>query len=293
MSQEQLTRLVRLLKDNERPKNPVVGEMRARMEELGEKFPPPDDAVVQRVFVNGLSAEWVVAPGADDTRTILYLHGGGYVQGSPYTHRNLAYHFSKEASARVLVLDYRMAPEHPFPAAVDDAVSAWRWLLAQGNPPARLALAGDSAGGGLAVSAMVSLRYLGLPLPAACVCISPWADLEGTGESVITKADEDPMVTAQGLQWYAKLYLDGADPRAPLASPIYADLTGLPPLLIQVGSAEILLDDASRLAAAAGSKADLRVWQDMVHVWHLFQPMLAEGGEAIAEAGKWLQERWT
>ena len=296
MSREQLTKLVGLLRERQasRPTPMLVGPMRAGMELLGSNFAPPKDCVAERVFVPTTSAEWVHAPGASAARVVLYLHGGGYVQGSPHTHRNLAYQLSKQADARVLVLDYRMAPEHPFPAAIDDAVSAWRWLLEAGCDPDHMTIAGDSAGGGLTVSTQVQLRNLGLPLPATSVCISPWVDLQGSGESIVTKADVDPMIDKSILDWFAHHYLAGANARAPLASPMYADLRGLPPMLIQVGSAEALLDDANRLAAAmaaAGSEATLRVWEDMVHVWHLFQPMLSEADEALAEAGSWINSR--
>lgn len=296
MSAEQLEKLVALLieRQADRPDPPAPGPMRALMEMLGTRFAPPEDAIAERTFVNGLPAEWVSAPGANEQRAVLYLHGGGYVQGSPNTHRNLAYNLSRASGARILVLDYRMAPEHPFPAAVVDAVSAWRWLLAQGLAPDAMAIAGDSAGGGLSVAAQVQLRAEGLPLPATSVCISPWVDLEGTGESMTTKADVDPMVGKAVLDWFAGAYLAGAHVRAPLASPLYADLRGLPPMLIQVGSCETLLDDSTRLAdvaRAAGVDVDLRVWQNMIHVWHLFQPMLAEGGEALDEAGGWIKAR--
>src|SRR5690606_5447385 len=165
--------------------------------------------------------------------------------------RNLGGRISKAANCRVLSLDYRLAPEHPFPAAVDDAVTGYRWLLDQGIRPDRIAIAGDSAGGGLAAATLVALKDRGEPMPAAGVCLSPWVDMEGTGESMTSRAALDPMVQKDGLKDMASLYLDGADPRSPLAAPLYADLSGLPPLLIQVGTAETLYDDATRLAEKA------------------------------------------
>lgn len=294
MSQEQLAKLTEILRARVREKPYRAGPMRAEMELLGDRFTPPEDAVVQRTFTGGINAEWVSAPNVDEERAILYFHGGGYVLGSPHSHRNLAYHLSNYASAPVLLLDYRMGPENPFPAAVHDAVTAWRALLAQGYLPKKLGIAGDSAGGGLAVAAQVQIRSEGLPLPAASVCISPWTDMEGTGETVKSKAEEDPMVKEDVLLWMAKQYLGDANPKAPLASPIYADLTGLPPMLIQVGGAEILLDDANRLAARAeanGVDVTLKVWANMVHVWHLFQPILSEGDDGLAEAGAWFNAR--
>jgi acetyl esterase/lipase len=225
---------------------------------------------------------------------VLYFHGGGYVIGSINTHRALGAGVSRAAKARVLVLDYRLAPEHPHPAAVDDAVSAYRWLLQQGISPKRIALAGDSAGGGLVVATLVALRDQGEKLPAAGVCISPWIDLECLGESMTSKASVDPMVQKEGVLQLAALYLGGQSPRTPLAAPLYADLSGLPPLLIQVGTAETLLDDASRLAERA-RKAGVEViydpWEGMIHVWPLFAPMLDEGKQAIDKFGAFIEKK--
>jgi acetyl esterase/lipase len=193
----------------------------------------------------------------------------------------------RAAKAWSLALDYRLAPEHPFPAAVEDAVAGYRYLLSRGIRPGRIAIGGDSAGGGLVVAAMLAIREAGLAQPACGWCISPWVDMEGIGESMSSKAAADPMVQREGLLEMARLYLNGADPRSPLAAPIYADLRGLAPLLIQVGAAETLLDDAIRLAKGAGAadvRVDLQVWPEMVHVWHLFHPELKAGLRAI-EAG--------
>jgi acetyl esterase/lipase len=176
---------------------------------------------------------------------------------------------------------------------VEDSVAAYRWLLGEGYDAGNIAIAGDSAGGGLTVAAMVQLRYLGLPMPGAAVCFSPWVDLEGIGESMDANAEIDPMVQREGLAFMAGAYLGGLDPRAPLAAPLYADLQGLPPTLIQVGSAETLLDDATRLAGktrAAGVDAQLDVWEDMIHVWQLFAPILPEGQQALAQAGEFIKK---
>ena len=248
-----------------------------------------------RVDAGGVPAAWVEAPGADAGRVMLYLHGGGYVIGSIDTHRELAGRLSQAAAARVLILDYRLAPEHPYPAAVEDAAAAYRWLLADGGAvPARTVIAGDSAGGGLTVAAMLALRDAGDPLPAAGVCLSPWVDMEGIGASMTAKVDVDPMVRREGLVRMAGLYLNGADPRTPLAAPLYADLSGLPPLLIHVGTAETLLDDATRLserARAAGVDVTLESWDDMIHVWHLFAPLLPEGQQAVERVGDYVRQR--
>jgi len=273
-------------------KAPDTKSMRAVMEEMSA-FPSAGDTKCTPVSAGGVPAEWVAAPGAAEDRAVLYLHGGGYVMGSINTHREMAARLSRAAGARVLVLDYRLAPEHPFPAAVDDATAAYRWLLAQNLKPARVAVAGDSAGGGLALATLVAIRDAKLPLPAAGVCISPWTDMEGTGGSMTTKAKVDPVVQKDMLLNMAKLYLGQKDPKTPLAAPLHADLRGLPPLLIQVGASETLLDDATRVAErakAAGVKVDLEVWDEMIHVWHLFAPMLPEGQQAIEKAGKFVRE---
>ena len=239
-------------------------------------------------------AEWLVPPSARDDVVLLYLHGGGYVIGSPRSHRHLAAALARAARARALVLDYRLAPEHPFPAAVEDAVLAYRWLAEQGIRPARLVIAGDSAGGGLTVATLVALRERGLALPAAGVCISPWVDLTCSAPSYAKNAAADPIVRPALVSEMARAYLAGADPRTPLAPPLYADLRGLPPLLIHVGSDEVLLDDAAGLAErarAAGVDAALEIAPRMVHVWHWFLPMLPEAQTAVDAIGAFIDAR--
>jgi epsilon-lactone hydrolase len=293
MRSNALTDLITLLTSRPRPAHPTPAEMRLGFEILGSRLPPSDDVTCAAVHAGGVQAEWVQASNAVAERVILYLHGGGYVIGSIATHRGLAGRLSQAAAARVLLVDYRLAPEHPFPAAVDDATGAYRWLLAQGIAPARLVMAGDSAGGGLTIATLVALRDAGVPLPAAAVCLSPWIDLEGRGDSVTTKAAADPLVQKDMLLQLGAWYLAGADPHTPLAAPLYADLRHLPPLLIQVGTAEILLDDATRLAEkaiAAGVKVTLEPWEDMIHVWQLFAPMLPEGQQAIERIGVFVQQ---
>jgi acetyl esterase/lipase len=294
MSQQQLQALIEQLKANPVLGQPSVEAVRAGFEQMGALFPVPADVEREPVTAGGVKAEWLTAAGAVRDRAVLYLHGGGYVIGSINTHRALGGGVSRAAKARVLVLDYRLAPEHPHPAAVDDAVSAYRWLLQQGISPRRIALAGDSAGGGLVVATLVALRDRGEKLPAAGVCISPWIDLEALGESMTTKAAVDPMVQKDGVLQLAALYLAGKSPRTPLAAPLYADLSGLPPLLIQVGTAETLLDDASRLAERA-RKAGVEVvydpWEGMIHVWPLFAAMLDEGKQAIDELGAFIEKK--
>lgn len=246
------------------------------------------------VEAGGVSAEWSVADGADQDKVILYVHGGGYVMGSAGSHRDMTGRLSQAAGARVLSLNYRLAPEHPFPAPVDDSVAAYRWLLGQGIQASNIAIAGDSAGGGLALAALIAIRDAGEPVPAAGIGISPWVDMEGTGESMTTRAAVDPVVQKEGLLGMANLYLGGADPKNPLAAPLHANLAGLPPLLIQVGDAETLLDDATRITERA-RKADvdvtLKIWDEMPHVWHLFAPILPEGQRAIEEIGTFFKEQ--
>ena len=271
----------------------TVHEMRASMEAMTASAPPPEAATCEPTDAGGVPAEWVTADeAASSDRAIVYLHGGGYCLGSLNSHRNLAANLSRAARARILNVDYRLAPEHPFPAAVEDATAAYRWLLSTGVDPARVVIAGDSAGGGLTVATLVALRDAGDPLPAAAVCLSPWVDMEGIGESMKTKAEADPIIQAEGLLKLAKAYLGDADPRTPLAAPLYADLSGLPPLLIQVGTAEVLLDDATRLAErarAAGVDVTLEPWEDMIHIWQFFAAMLPEGQQAIDRIGEFMR----
>src|SRR6516225_7754193 len=250
------------------------------------------DLAVEPVTANGVRAEWTSTPQDDRDAALLYVHGGGYVIGSLDSHRHLVSEAGRAAKAWSLALDYRLAPEHPFPAAVEDAVSGYRYLLSRGIRPERVALAGDSAGGGLVVAAMLAIREAGLPQPACGWCISPWVDMEGVGETMTSRAAADPLVDKTRLVMLAQLYLNGADPRSPLAAPIYADLSGLAPLSIQVGAAETLLDDALRLAKTAGAadvRVDLQIWPEMIHVWHLFHPELIAGLRAIEQGGSFVR----
>jgi monoterpene epsilon-lactone hydrolase len=275
-----------------RPRPPELAERRKRLDALGAQYPLAADVHVEPVDANGVAAEWTSTPVADATRAILFLHGGGYVSGSLDSHRHMIAQAGREARARTLALDYRLAPEHPFPAALDDALAGYRFLLAQGLAPDHIAIAGESAGGGLAVATLVSARDTGLPLPACAWLSSPWVDLEVTGGTITTKASVDPLIQKPYLLELAEAYLAGADPRTPLASPLYADLKGLPPLLIQVGAAEILLDDAVRLARAAGAadvRVTLEIWPDMIHAWHLFYQQVAAGRRALANVGTFIR----
>lgn len=297
MATTELDKVLGLIKEQWGDKKPSLEEMRTGLDMLGVAFPAHDDLVYEDIDAGGVPALAISGGGDDEEHgTVLFLHGGGYCLGSPKSHCDLASRICKAASARVLSVDYRLAPENPFPASVEDATTAYEWLLSEGLPPEAIVVAGDSAGGGLTVAMLVALKERGTALPAAAVCISPWVDLEGLGESMTTKADVDPMIQRDGLVGMGKLYLGGADARTPLAAPLYADLSGLPPLLIHVGSCETLLDDALRLtekARAAGVDVELDVWEDMFHVWHIYAPMLTEGQEAIDRIGEFVRARIT
>lgn len=294
MPNVQIDQIRTLLKEN-----PVVvpgaalEDMRKGLDAMGNMAPRLQDVSAEVVDAGGVDAEWFTPAGGDAERVLLYVHGGGYVMGSVQSHRAMLERLAKACGCRVLALNYRLAPEAPFPAAVDDAVAAYRWLITNGTPNTRIAIAGDSAGGGLTLATLVALRDAGDPLPACAVPISPWTDMEGSGASMQTRADVDPMVQKEPLLELAAVYLGGADPKSPLASPLHADLSGLPPLLIQVGDCETLLDDTTRLESklkAAGVDATIEVWDEMIHVWHLFAPMLDKGQEAIDRVGQFVTQ---
>ena len=275
-----------------RPRSDDYRQRRRDIDARGLAYGLAADVAVEPATANGVRAEWTFTPNDDRNAALLYLHGGGYVIGSLDSHRHLAAEAGRAAGIAALALDYRLAPEHPFPAAVDDALAGYRFLLARGIMPGRVALAGDSAGGGLVVALMVAIRDAGLPQPACGWCISPWVDMEAIGETMASKAEADPTVQRAGIRDMAKLYLNGADVRSPLAAPLYADLAGLAPLLIQVGACETLLDDAIRLARLAGAadvRVDLQVWPEMIHVWHLFHPELDAGLNAIEAGGAFVR----
>lgn len=274
------------------PRPAGLAERRARIESLGASYSLPPDVLVEPVDAQGVPAEWTSTPAADGARVVLFLHGGGYVSGSLKSHRHMVAQAGREARARTLAIDYRLAPEHPFPAALDDALTGYRFLLASGIAPARIALAGESAGGGLALATALSLREAGLPLPGCLWLSSPWVDLALTGASLESKASVDPLLSRAYLAELASLYLNGADARGPLVSPINADLAGLPPMLIQVGSAETLLDDSVRLAEGAGAAdvaVHLEIWPRMIHAWHLFYQDVADGRRSLASAGSFIR----
>ena len=268
-----------------------VEKKRAKLEALGRKFKPSTKLQLAAVFADSVSAEWIVPSDAFTDRVILYLHGGAYNRGSINSHRSLVANIADAAQSRALVIDYRLAPEDPFPAAVEDAMIAYRWLLANNISPDQIVVVGDSAGGGLTLSMLVALRDAGEPLPVAAVCLSPWTDLAITGKSWSTKAKVELILDSKEVPKSAQLYLGNANPHTPLASPLYADLRGLPPLFIQVGTDEIMLSDSIRLAErakTAGVDVNLEVWEGMFHVWHFAASVLPEGRQAIDRIGKFI-----
>ena len=270
-----------------------VEEARQMYDKAQYVFALPDGVEVEEAEIGGIAAE-IVTPSACGAGTFLYFHGGGYAIGSPVSHRHLVGALAAASRTRAIALDYRRAPESPFPAAVDDALAGYRGLLDAGIDPRSIVLGGDSAGGGLTVATLVAIRDAGLALPAAAVCISPWTDLTNEAESYRTHAERDPLVFQEDIGRWGAAYLAGTDPRNPLASPLHADLAGLPPLLIQVGSEEVLLDDSTRLAErceASGVEATLEVWDGMIHVWHWFGEYLDEAGSAVRRIGEYVSAR--
>jgi monoterpene epsilon-lactone hydrolase len=289
----QLDHVISLIRARATAPRKSLEEDRVSYETMLSAMTVDDDIWTERIGAGGVPAECIAAPGANPAVVMLYLHGGGYVLGSIRTHRVMLAYLARACQGKVLGLDYRLAPENPFPAPVDDTLAAYRWLLAQGYDHRQIVLAGDSAGGGLVVAAMVVMRYVGEPLPAAGVCLSPWVDMEATGQSFVTNAASDPSVAKDRIVRMAGIYLAGKSPQAPLASPIHADLRGLPPLFVQVGSIETLLDDAKALTAraqAAGVSVECEVWEDMPHVWHHFAPILPESQQAIARIGEFVRK---
>jgi monoterpene epsilon-lactone hydrolase len=269
-----------------------IVEARIHYDSLGP--PIASDIDVKPLAIGTVAAQLLRPPLADDDRALLYLHGGGYVFGSLQSHGGMVAEIARAARCGALQLDYRRAPEHPFPAAVEDARSAYLFLLEDGYRPDRIALVGDSAGGGLVLATLVALKQIGAELPGAAVCISPWVDMLASGESYETRLEIDPLVQRKVVDEVTRLYLNGQDPRTPTASPLYADLAGLPPLMIQVGEREILFSDAKMLAQKAreaGIEVQFEEWSDMFHVWHLHYRSLSDGREAIGRIGKFVLDK--
>jgi epsilon-lactone hydrolase len=254
----------------------------------------PQGVGIQSVQADGVPVEWVIPPNVSALPVILYLHGGAWTLGLYNGHRNMVAYICLAASCRALVVDYRLAPENPFPAALEDCVSAYRWLLKNGTSPQQIVIAGDSAGGNLTLTTLMTLRDAGDPLPAAAVCISPMTDLTGQGQSFNT--NHDPLLTSRFALTMARLYAGNQDPCLPLISPHFGNLKNLPPLLIHVGEDEILLSDAQQLAEnarSAGVNVNLVIWEKMWHVWHTYIPYLPEAQQAVDELGSFIRESLT
>lgn len=293
MPSAELTKVIEILQGMWTSDTVDVAAGRARLEVAASLFERPSDVRYEPVDAGGVPAEWTIAPNADAERTLVYFHGGAYTAGGIGSHRALATELSRQAGVRVLNVGYRLAPEHPHPAAVEDAVSVARFV-AKSVAPERTAFGGDSAGGGLTIAALVALRDAGDRLPAAAVVLSPWTDLSFSFASIQSRAAEDPMVRLPQLAASRDCYVAGGDPKAPGVSPVFANLAGLPPLLVQVGTAEILLDDSRELAERAkraGVEATLEVWDDMIHVFQAFFPLLPEAREAIERIAAFLRAR--
>lgn len=294
MSKQEMDAVIQLLNANQAEGDPTVEEQRAGMEALAGSFPLPEGAQQRAETIAGVPCEWQSVDGAKDDAVLLYFHGGGYVIGSVNTHRGLVTGFSGASGITGLSVDYRLAPENPFPAAVEDAVSVYHALLEQGRDPSKIAIGGDSAGGGLSLALLLAARERGLPQPACAALLSPWSDLRIVAKAYESRKDSDPMVRKDGISAMAAHYLGDTDPTNPLASPILADLSGLAPMMIHVGDREVLLDDSVDLAARAeeaGVDVTLKVWPDMIHVFQAFYPMVEEARQSIAEMGAFIAEK--
>jgi len=292
MDDSEIDAICALLSSKPRPVGWV--QRRQRLDEVGSIWPVADDVNLELVDLGGVSGEWSIAPGSDATRVLIFFHGGGYCSGSILSHRRMVTEAGRAAGTRTLAVGYRLAPEHPFPAALDDALTVWRYVQNQGVAAKHIAIGGDSAGGGLTVALINRLRNAREELPGCAWLVSPWTDLTMSGETLTTKDAIDPIIHKGYLGELADAYLPaGMDRKDPQISPLYADLKGLPPTLIQVGSAETLLADATRFAAAAGAAdvpVTLEIWPHMIHAWHLWNAHLEPGRRALANAGSFIRE---
>jgi acetyl esterase/lipase len=291
MARSEIDAVRELLSSKPRP----VGwpERRRRINEVGGVWPVADDVELTAVDVNGIPGEYSIVPGSDPSRMLMYFHGGGYCSGSIQSHRRLVTEAGRAARMRTLAIEYRLAPEHPFPAAHEDALTAWRFLRNQGIPAAHIATGGDSAGAGLTLALISRLRDAHEDLPACAWLISPWVDLTMSGSTLASKAAVDPLIHKEYLNELADAYLGAdMDRKDPRVSPLYGDFGNFPPLLIQIGSNETLLDDATRLAARAGAAdvaVTLEIWPQMIHAWPLWNAHLEDGRRALANAGSFIR----
>jgi acetyl esterase/lipase len=267
---------------------------RQLLEAMGSQSEMPAGVDIVRGELAGSTCEWLIGPGCSRDAALLHLHGGGYVMGSCSSHRAISARAGMACGIQAILPEYRLAPEHPFPAAVDDAVAAYRALLAQGIAPRRIALLGDSAGGGLVMATLLALREAKIELPGAVVLLSPWLDMTMSGDSLRTRAEADPWLSPEALEPFSRLYRGERNPAEPWLSPLFAELAGLPPILIQVGDQEILLSDSTRMAERArqaGVDVELEVWDELWHVWHLFAPTLPEANQALERIGTFVRSK--
>ena len=286
--------LIRAMREQALDGNPTIEQQRAAGEGFGAMTGEPVGVIYEWTTANGVPALWAIPEEGADDRVLQYMHGGGYIIGSVASHQRLVGHLATAVGCRALSVEYRLAPEHPHPAAVTDSLAVYRWLLDQGFAPQRIAISGDSAGGGLAVATLLAIRDAGLPQPAAAVPMSPWVDLEGTGDSMKAMADLDLLIGEIALKTTAEHFLGGQSAQDPLAAPLHADLTGIAPLYIQVGGHETLLDDSTRLAtraAAAGVDVRLDVFPEMQHVFQMAVGNVPEADDAVARIGAYLRPR--
>lgn len=292
MDQNEIEVIRALLASKPRPVD--WAERRRRLDEVGSVWPIADDVEISMVDIDGVPGEWSIVPGSDASRALLFFHGGGYCSGSILSHRRMVTEAGRAARMRTLAVGYRLAPEHRFPAALDDALTAWRFLRMQGIAAARIAVGGDSAGGGLTVALINRLLEAQEEPPACAWLVSPWTDLAMTGSTLATKDAVDPIIHKSYLGELADAYLPaGMDRKDPRVSPLYADLRDFPPTLIQAGSAEALLADATRFAAAAGAAdvpVTLEIWPHMIHAWHLWNAHLEPGRGALVRAGAFIRD---
>jgi monoterpene epsilon-lactone hydrolase len=272
-----------------------VQKERFELDKMGRLFKTSDNIKFIPIALQGLYAEWVIPENLDTKRTILYFHGGSYLAGSISSHRGFVADLAISAKARALIVEYHLAPEFPFPAALEDAMMAYDWLIEKGTSPGNVIVAGDSAGGGLTLALLIHLRDQKKELPAMAICLSPWTNLAVTGESVLKNAKKDIILNSKNLKKAADLYLNGEAAEGPLASPMYADFTGIPPLLIQAGSDEILLSDSISLAAKAkadGVDVTLEIFDGMQHVWQFAGRLVPEAWKAILSIGTFIDRRY-
>ena len=293
MAHDEIDAIRRLLGSKPRPAG--WAERRQRLNEVGSVWPVADDVTLDPVDIDGLAGEWSIVGDSDPSRVLLFFHGGGYCSGSILSHRRMVTEAGRAGRLRTLAVNYRLAPEHPFPAAFEDALKAWRFLRSQGFGAEKIAVGGDSAGGGLTLALLQNLRDAGEDLPGCAWLVSPWTDLTMSGSTVETKDGVDPIIHKTYLEELAEAYVPaGLDRKDPRISALHANLRGLPPILIQVGSAETLLADSTRFAGVAGAAdvaVTLEIWPHMIHAWPLWNAHLAPGRRALSQAGAFIHSR--